>query len=166
MGDLRNSGVKPNKTLTKMSGLQTKTKKKLMLEALKENLGNVTAACKAIGILRESHYGYMKKDPEYAADVAEVQNLVFDFVESKLYQSINKGDTQAMGLFFRYSPSAKRRGWVNHIDVTSGGEKLNIPEISISIVPPVLIPSTTVELIEGADSDDIKLIEPPTTDED
>jgi hypothetical protein len=118
--------------------LKLQVTKTTFIEALRETLGNVTEASRRTGIDRISHYRYLKEDPEYKQQVDEIANMVFDYVESNLYKQIGKGDTPAMNLYFRYSPTAKRRGWQQNLDITTGGEKLNIPAINISIVPPLL----------------------------
>ena len=97
---------------------------------------------------RETHYGWMKSDPDYKLQVEEIANMVFDYVESALYRQIGKGDTPAMNLYFRYSPTAKRRGWQQNLDITSGGDKLQIPAINISIVPPLLAESEPDNIID------------------
>lgn len=117
--------------------VQVQTKKNQMLESLRANLGNVTASSIQTGISRESHYHYLKTDPEYKEQVDEIQNQVFDFVESCLYSQIAKGDTQAISLFIRYSPAAKRRGWGPNLDITSGGNAISIPQVIVSIIPPI-----------------------------
>ena len=119
--------------------LTTDNRKALFLETLKSNLGNITDTAQETNISRNTHYVWMNNDPVYREKAEEISNMVFDFVESKLYRAINKEDVSAMSLYFRYSPTAKRRGWQANLDVTSGGEKLNIPEIIVSIVPPLLL---------------------------
>ena len=130
--------IKQNLTKTMTGNVGVQTRKTLFIDALKETLGNVTEASKLVSITRETHYNWMKSDPEYKIQVEEIANMVFDYVESALYRQIGKGDTPAMNLYFRYSPTAKRRGWQQNLDITSGGEKISIPEINVTIVPPLL----------------------------
>ena len=85
------------------------TKKKLMLEALEKSLGIITTACKAVGISRASHYQYMERDAEYAAKINELTEVQLDFVESKLIERINKGDTVA--IIFYLNNQGKSRGY-------------------------------------------------------
>ena len=86
--------------------------KKLMLEALEKSLGIVTSACKAVGISRQTHYKYMNSDAEYAAKVNELTEVQLDFVESKLIERINKGDTVA--IIFYLNNKGKSRGYNRH----------------------------------------------------
>lgn len=133
--------------------LKVQTRKTTFINALKETLGNVTEASKLTGIQRDTHYRYLKDDPEYKLQVEEIANMVFDFVESNLYRQIGKGDTPAMNLYFRYSPTAKRRGWQQNLDITSGGDKLQIPAINISIVPPLLSQPEDDNIIDITDQE-------------
>jgi hypothetical protein len=59
--------------------------KKRMLEALEKSLGVVTTACNKADIARQTHYRWMKEDPEYAAAVKDLENLTLDFGESQLH---------------------------------------------------------------------------------
>ena len=43
----------------------TKTKKRMMLQALKENYGNVRSAAIQVGIHRSTHYDWMRIDKDY-----------------------------------------------------------------------------------------------------
>ena len=46
--------------------------KKAMLEAMEGSLAIVTTACKAVGISRDTHYRWMKEDPEYKAAILDL----------------------------------------------------------------------------------------------
>ena len=72
-------------------------KKQEMLEALAE-LGNVSAAARLIGIARDTHYGWVETDPDYAARIpgvlqaacenleAEARRRAVEGVEKPVYQ--------------------------------------------------------------------------------
>jgi len=62
--------------------------KKAMLEAMEGSLAIVTTACKAVGISRDTHYRWMKEDPEYKAAILDLENVSLDFAESKLMEKI------------------------------------------------------------------------------
>lgn len=97
--------------------------KKALIEALEKSLGVVTTACRSVGIDRSTFYDYLKKDEEFAAAVKELENVALDFAESKLHAQISKGDTTAT--IFYLKTKAKHRGYVERLDVTTGGEKIN-----------------------------------------
>lgn len=65
------------------------THKKEMLIALEARLGNVTNACKDVGIARSTHYEWYNGDEDYKAAVDDISELTIDFVEDKLHQRIN-----------------------------------------------------------------------------
>ena len=103
------------------TGYKLDGKKGTMIEALSRSLGIVTNACKAINISRQTHYDWMKDDPEYAAAVQEIDNLALDFAESRLYKLIQKGDTSAT--IFYLKTKGKKRGYQEGpiVDVKTNG---------------------------------------------
>lgn len=84
--------------------------KKRLLEALKKSLGIVTTAAKKTGIDRKNHYKWLKEDPEYKKQVEEIEKLVPDFVISKLFENINKGDMAAIRSWLKYK--GHKHGWI------------------------------------------------------
>lgn len=76
--------------LTNSDNNKTRLNKIAIIEALKKSLGNISLACKSVGISRETYYSYLKEDQEFKSTI---QNEVFefnkDFVESKLMEKIN-----------------------------------------------------------------------------
>lgn len=55
---------------------RTTAKKKIMLEALKKNMGIVAAACVVTGINRDTHYSWLQKDPSYKEKVEEIDEKI------------------------------------------------------------------------------------------
>lgn len=94
--------------------------KKAMLEALEKNLGIVTQAAKLIGVSREQHYKWMKDDPKYKARVEELQDVVLDFAESKLHQSIQNGSDTATIFFLK--TKGKKRGYIERTELEMTGQ--------------------------------------------
>lgn len=64
-------------------------KKKLLLEALKKTLGNISVASDTIGIDRSTYYDWCHKDPNFKRAIENLQEYYVDFVETKLYERIN-----------------------------------------------------------------------------
>jgi hypothetical protein len=89
-------------------------KKKLMIEALKHQLGNVTLACKEVGITRDTHYRWIKEDAEYKEETTNLDDFVIDYVENELYKKISKGDTAC--ILFWLKCKAKHRGYIERPD--------------------------------------------------
>jgi hypothetical protein len=103
--------------------------KKKLLIALKKKYGIVSQACEAAGLVPSTFYTYYKTDPVFAKEVDEIQDIVLDFVESKLFEKIEGGSEKSILFYMRYK--AKKRGYTDNIDITSNGEKLNNVQIEI-----------------------------------
>jgi hypothetical protein len=77
-------------TPTNSDKTKAKANKLAIIEAMKKSLGNVSMACKTVGINRDTYYNYLKEDEEFKQ---AIENEVFefnkDFVESKLMEKIN-----------------------------------------------------------------------------
>lgn len=100
--------------------------KKNLLEALYKTLGNVSEACKMLGLNRAVHYQYCSNDPDYKQAVKDVSEKAIDFVESKLFELINGVTTQTghnerrvyktkpdtTAIIFYLKTKAKHRGYV------------------------------------------------------
>lgn len=90
-------------------GQKLTLKKKAMLKALKENRGFVSIAANAVGIRRETHYDWLKTDPEYKRIYEEVLELDLDQVENKLRDRIDANDTTAV--IFHLKTKGRKRGY-------------------------------------------------------
>lgn len=91
-----------------------------MLEALELHKNIVTASAKAAGISRETHYAWMKDDPEYAEKVEKLNDTAIDWVENKLYQLIESGDTTAT--IFYLKAKGRQRGFNERIQLEHSGK--------------------------------------------
>jgi hypothetical protein len=113
--------------MNKVSKSNNDTIKKQMLLALKETLGVVSGACEMVGISRNTHYTWMKEDSEYKSEVDSLLDFQIDFVESKLFENINKGDTGST--IFYLKTKAKHRGYVERRehDHTTNGKDIQAP---------------------------------------
>lgn len=81
-----------------------------MLEALEKAFGIVTAACKAAGINRDTHYRWLKEDADYKDAVNELANVSLDFAENALLKKIQEGETTA--IIFYLKTKGKQRGYI------------------------------------------------------
>ena len=99
------------------------THKKALLEALNKSMGNVTLACKNVGIARSTYYDWLEKDLQFKKDVDEICEVQLDFVESKLFNAIDKENITA--IIFYMKCKGKNRGYVerqeivNRVDIES-----------------------------------------------
>lgn len=99
-----------------------KDNKKMLLQALEQSLGIVTPACKAVGVSRETYYLYMRNDPEFREAVEQINEITLDFVENQLFKKIKDGSERSILFYMKYK--ARKRGYTDSIDITSGGEKI------------------------------------------
>jgi hypothetical protein len=99
---------------------KTEQHKRAMLDALEKSLGVVTAACKAVGIGRTTHYLWMQEDAEYKAAVDGLSDVALDFAESQLHKQIKDGSSTATIFFLK--TKGKKRGYIERqeVEVASG----------------------------------------------
>jgi len=95
--------------------IETNIKKAAMIEALEKAMGIVTTACKQVGINRTTHYEWYNTDESYKAQVDSLQDMVLDFAESKLHQSIQNGSDTATIFFLK--TKGKKRGYIERTEV-------------------------------------------------
>lgn len=91
-------------------------KRKAMLEALRTCKGLVTYACQAANISRNTHYEWLKKYPEYAQAVTEIEDFVLDKIEDSSLRMIEEGKTPAMNIFY-LKTKGKRRGFIEKQEI-------------------------------------------------
>lgn len=91
---------------------QLSPKKRAFLQTLKDTFGNIAQACDACKIGRSTYYLWMREDIVFNQVVRDLEmpERRIDFVESKLMQKINSGDTIAMIFFLK--TQAKHRGYI------------------------------------------------------
>ncbi len=74
---------------------------------------NNSAASKLVGVY--SHYKWMGDDPQYNGVVDEINEIVVDAVELKLFQHIEGGSLRAIEIFLRNK--GRKRGYGNELKV-------------------------------------------------
>lgn len=109
-----------------------KNKERLLI-ALEKHLGIVTEACKEAQISRKQFYVYCNTDEDFKATVDEINDMTIDFAEGALFKKIKEGSERSILFYLRYR--ARKRGYTDSVDITSGGEKL-LTDIKINIVLP------------------------------
>lgn len=99
--------------------------KKAMIQALEKALGIVTTACKTAGISRDTHYRWLKEDPEYARMVEDIADIALDFAESQLHKQIMDGEVSSTIFFLK--TKGKKRGYIERQEITGSTDgSLNI----------------------------------------
>ena len=85
------------------------TKKETFIGNLKVAGGIICVACESTGISRSTYYNWYNRDESFRRKVEEVMEAQIDYVESKLMNLINAGDTTAT--IFYLKSKGKNRGW-------------------------------------------------------
>jgi len=92
-----------------------KGKKKDMIEALTKSAGNVSAACKMVGVSRQTHYAWLDKSDTYKKEYGDSLEQLKDFVETELLKNIKGGSVAAQ--IFWLKTKAKDRGYVERVEL-------------------------------------------------
>ena len=108
------------------------TKKEAFLKALEKSLGIMSQAAKKVGIDRTTPYRWMKEDDQFEEEVNEIQNVVGDFAETKLYELVNDGVPSAV--IFLCKTKFKSRGYIERQEIT-GLDGKNL-DINIEVIYP------------------------------
>lgn len=88
----------------------TPNKRKAMIGAMHQTLGNISASTRAVGISRATHYKWMKDNEKYRLSIEEAIEIDLDFSEAALRKRIQGGDTTA--IIFHLKTKGKHRGYV------------------------------------------------------
>ena len=91
--------------------------KKKLLEALENNLGIITSACKDVGITRESYYRYYKEDEEFRKKVDEINEITLDFAETQLLRKIREGSERSILFYMKYR--GRSRGYNEELNINA-----------------------------------------------
>ena len=84
-------------------------RKARFIEAFKNSLGNVSNACDAIGISRETFYRWRKADKKFAEKINDIDEASIDFAETMLMKNIRDG--KETSLIFYLKTKGKKRGY-------------------------------------------------------
>ena len=97
--------------------------KKNFLVAFENTAANISAACKAVGISRETYYQWYDKDKDFAAKCDEIRQSLIDAAETQLMINVRKG--KEASLFFFLCNRAPDR-WKNIQRIEHSG-KIDAP---------------------------------------
>jgi spermidine/putrescine-binding protein len=88
--------------------------KKELLKILTKSLGVISTACTKANIDRGTFYNWYNNDEDFRKEVDDIQEIVLDFAESKLYSKIDEGDTTAT--IFYLKCKGKKRGYIDKVE--------------------------------------------------
>jgi hypothetical protein len=104
-------------------------RKKAMLAALEKSLGIVTHAAREIGIDRNTHYAWMKDDPEYRAAAETIDDAVVDFGETALFNNVKQG--KEASIIFLLKCKGRKRGYIEKSEV-NGNLNVNLATLFVA----------------------------------
>jgi hypothetical protein len=101
----------------------TKNQEKFLKE-LRNCLGVISKAAHNSGLHRNSHVKWNRESEEYRAEFESILEDCIDYVEDKLFDRINEGDTTS--ILFYLKCKAKKRGYVERqeLDHTTNGKEI------------------------------------------
>lgn len=117
-------------------GVPKSEQKKAFLQAMEKTFGNVSASCRAAGILsRQTPYNWAKRDPKFKKqfESSAYAEAYKDAVEAKLAK-LGLQDENPTVLIFLAKTKLKDRGYVERAEVTGAGGTDLIPGIQIEII--------------------------------
>lgn len=102
--------------------------KERFIGALKANRGLIRITCETLRMSPGKYYKWIKDDPEFKEEVDNVLEIPCDFVENKLYDRIDAGDTTA--IIFYLKTKGKKRGYNEKAVERVATDTLPVIEIS------------------------------------
>ncbi len=93
-------------------------KKKIFVEIMKKKFGNTTESCKEMGITRQTVFYWKENCPEFVEALSHVKEHCLDFVEGKLFDSLEMGGVNAGTLIkFYLDRQGKGRGYADQKEI-------------------------------------------------
>lgn len=120
-------------------------KMKEFLEAYDRSLGNVSTACRAVGITRRTFYNWKNGNEGFRQSVEELDAYNLDFAETMLMKHIREGDTTS--LIFYLKTKGRERGYVERVEATGANGSPLVP------APVVLTGGQAAELLRKLESE-------------
>ena len=93
------------------------------LQAYEKSLGVLKTACEATGMCRKTIWEWRKKYPEFDEACHECEETAIDFVESRMFKKIDKGEKGSESLIIFYlKTKAKHRGYIEKQEIDMSAE--------------------------------------------
>ena len=99
--------------------IKTQQTKKALIKAMRKNLGNITASCKAVDVNRSTYYDYYNSDEDFKAECDECENIAIDSVETQLHKQILDGIPSSTIFFLK--TKGKKRGYIEKQEIEHSG---------------------------------------------
>lgn len=101
-----------------------KEEQEKFLEVYKKQALNITNACEAAGISRQTFYNWLEEHPKFAVKINNAQESFKDWVESKIVRAINNDDKQV--LMFYAKTKLKDRGYIERVETLNKNISLDV----------------------------------------
>ena len=121
----------------------TKLSRKKILQAIPDSGGIMTIIAGRLGVAWHTAQRAIESYPETQQAYQDEQERILDLAESKLYDSIQRGESQDVKWYL--SKKGKKRGYGEQIDVNQSG----VTKVIVEYVDT----NTVAEITSGADSD-------------
>ena len=108
-----------------------KAKRKAMIKALTDSGYNVTKACEAVKIDRQTHYNWLDKFDNYKKECEAVEEGLLDKCEDALRVNIEKGNVVAQ--IFYLKTKGKHRGYFEKTEVDNK-HKIDKGGVNITVI--------------------------------
>ena len=104
------------------------------LIAYENSLGVLKTACEISGMCRKTIWEWRKKYPEFDAACHECEETAIDFVESKMFKKIDRGDKGSESLMIFYlKTKGKHRGYVEKQEIDMSAE---VKGVTVNVTSP------------------------------
>ena len=108
-----------------------KAKRKAMIKALTDAGYNVTKACKAVKIDRQTHYNWLDNFGDYKKECEAIEEGLLDNCENRLQKNIDKGNIVAQ--IFYLKTKGKHRGYFEKTEVDNK-HKIDKGGVNITVI--------------------------------
>ena len=99
-----------------------------------KSLGVLKTACEASGMCRKTIWEWRKKYPEFDERCHECEEVALDFVESKMFKKIDKGDKGSESLIIFYlKTKGKNRGYIERQELDVNAE---VKGVTVNVTSP------------------------------
>ena len=103
------AGSKTSKGANTLAARLAKKKAKF-IEVITAKNGNISEACKASSMSRQTYYDWVDADPEFKAQVDDAAESLIDMSESQLIEAVKQGNIVA--ILFHLKTKGKSRGYI------------------------------------------------------
>lgn len=97
-------------------------KKKMLVNSLIKNIGNISKSCLECGLSRGTYYSWLNLDNDFKEQALNIEEFILDIVEESLLNQIKEGNTTAT--IFYLKTKGISRGYIEKRDLTLNSEKI------------------------------------------